>query len=532
MHDIIVVSDLHIGRGKNHATGRYFELETFFYDEDFDRFCEYLCKDAHDRNTPFKLVFNGDTFDFLRLDPVPEEWGGKKNAFNPVLTPQRAALELESILAGHPFFLNGIVRVLAEGNEVLVMPGNHDVEIQWAPVHDAMREAIREHAKFADDPEHAERALSRLQFRPWFYYEEGRVWIEHGCQYDPENAFRYPLREALVTAGDALHEAELDNPLGNFFQRYLYNAFGHITFIVPSTRANTRYLKWLLFNQPQLLLRIIKSHWRFWWQVVRRVTQYPSRQRDRIAAAHTQRLGELAEESGLGETLLEIDAMKETRADISAAISGFGRAALKGVFGVVVVGMLVFGLWFAAIHGLNQMQMGLMGKAALFLAFGFVFLFSAFGSVLYLLLRSNASLPPQPMRRAAAKLGQMLNVPIVTFGHSHDEVLWRQDRAEDAPSWYYNTGTWIAVFTHDVLLPRERVQFTFLRIRGKAGELMHWSPGRGQPLPVILLDEEPRASGPAGAASSVIGEIMGAGKAMGGARPPEAAHAPKTRGDV
>lgn len=518
MHDIIVVSDLHIGRGKNSHTGRFFELETFFYDEDFRSFCEYLCKDSHERGVPFKLVFNGDTFDFLRLDPVPEGIDGKKATFTPVMTPQRTALELESIMAGHPLFLEGMASVLASGNEILMMPGNHDVEVQWAPVHEALRDAIAEHPLFAGDPERAERALSRMTFSPWFHYEKGRIWIEHGCQYDPENAFRYPLREGLVEAGDALHQAELDNPLGNFFQRYLYNAFGHITFIVPSTRANTRYLKWLLFNQPQLLLRIIKSHWRFWWQIVRRVTQYPSRQRDRIAAAHDQRLHELAEESGLGQTLLDIDAMKETRADISAAVSGFGRAAIKGALGAVLVGVLVFGLWFAAIHGLNQMQLGLMGKAALFLAFGFFFLFSAFGSVLYLLLRSNAALPPQPMRRAAARLGSMLDVPIVTFGHSHDEVLWRQDISVDAPSWYYNTGTWIAVFTHDVLLPRERVQFTFLRVRGKSGELMHWSPGRREPLPVVLLDEDYEAGTAVAAAGSMLGSMVGS---IGGARPPE-----------
>jgi len=518
MHDIIVVSDLHIGRGKNRQTGRYFELETFFYDEDFRRFCEFLCKEAERREVPFKLVFNGDTFDFLRLDAVPEEIGAKKSAFSPVMTPQRTAMELERILAGHPLFLQGIIHVLDQGNEVLIMPGNHDVEIQWSPVQNAMRDAIEHHEMFAGDPERAQQALDRLEFRPWFYYEEGRIWIEHGCQYDPENAFRYPLREGLATAGDALHEAELDNPLGNFFQRYLYNAFGNVTFIVPSTRANTRYVKWLLFNQPQLLLSVVKSHWRFWWQIVRRVTQYPSRQRDRLAAAHEQRLAELAEESGLGQTLLDIDAMKETRADISAAVQSFGRAAVKGVFGLVLVGLLVFGLWFAAIHGLNQLEMGLMGKAIVFLGLGFGFLFTAFGAALYLMLRNDTNIPPQPMRRAAAELAERLDVPIVTMGHSHDEVLWRQNRGGELPSWYYNTGTWIAVFTHDVLLPRERVQSTFLRVRGKRGELMHWSPGRGEPLPVILLDEAPGAPTNVGAAGSMIGSVVGA---MGTPRGPD-----------
>jgi UDP-2,3-diacylglucosamine pyrophosphatase LpxH len=495
VHDLFVVSDLHIGRGKNSQTGRHYELETFFYDEDFRRFCEYICKQAAEREVPLKLVFNGDTFDLLRLDPVPlpEEFENHPGSYNPVMTPARAAAEMTRVFEGHPQFLEALVIVLSAGNEIVMLPGNHDIEVQWEPVRDAIRDAIRTAPRLAGDPARADDALSRLHFHSWFYHEPGRAWIEHGCQYDPENAFRYPLRGGLVDEEDALHQAELDNPLGNFFQRYLYNAFGHITFIVPSTRANTRYVKWLVFNHPQLLARVITSHWRFWWHVLRRVAKYPSRQRDRLQRAHEDELEQLARSSSLGDKLRKIDSFKETRADVTATLQSLGRQAVKLGFSILMIGLLVLGLWFAMFHGLNQLQLGLMGKATVFLTLGFVFLFSAFGAVLFMLTRSNAGVPPQPLREAAAKIGTLVDVPIVTFGHTHDEVLFRHPRPEGSDSWYYNTGTWIAVFTHDVLLPRERIQFTFLRIRGHSAELLHWSPGRGEPMPVILLDE-PRES--------------------------------------
>ena len=50
------VSDLHLGRGKNSHTGRYFELEAFFYDEDFRGFCQWLVDDAHKRNASLRLA--------------------------------------------------------------------------------------------------------------------------------------------------------------------------------------------------------------------------------------------------------------------------------------------------------------------------------------------------------------------------------------------------------------------------------------------------------------------------------------------
>ena len=500
MHDLIVVSDLHIGRGKNPESGRYYELEAFFYDDDFRRFCEWLISDARSANRDFKLILNGDTFDLLRLDavPLPEELQAddtkrraklERSTFAPVLTPSRAAAELARILEGHPRFCAAIAKVLAAGYDVVVLPGNHDIEIQWEPVQQAMREALVASGELGDD-ETCATALAHLDFAPWFYHEPGRVWIEHGCQYDPENAFRFPLRRRLVSVPDAVHEAELDNPLGNFFQRYLYNAFGHITFIVPSTRANARYLKWLTLNNPALLLGIVRSHWRFWWQVVKRVLKYPARARDRLADNHARELAELAEESGLGETLFTIDRLKNTHTDLVQAIRGFGWIALKTAGAALLVGSLVLGTWFAGYHAINQVTMGFVGKAALFLMFSFLFLMMLLGALAYTLLRGGAAVPPEPMRRAAAELSRLLRVPLVSFGHSHDEVLWRNAGGGDRGSWYFNTGTWIAVFTHDVLLPRERVQFTFLRVRDSTGELLHWSPGRGEPLPVILLDEE------------------------------------------
>src|SRR5688572_657951 len=99
MHDIIVVSDLHLGRGKNPYTGRYYELEAFFYDEDFRTFCEFLCREAQERGRRLKLVFNGDTFDLLRLDPLSLPKGPRSRTFPPVLTPRRAATEVSRILA-------------------------------------------------------------------------------------------------------------------------------------------------------------------------------------------------------------------------------------------------------------------------------------------------------------------------------------------------------------------------------------------------------------------------------------------------
>ena len=73
--DIVVVSDLHLGRGKNPATGRYSRLEAFFFDDDFDGFCRWLCSEAEAHKIGVTLVLNGDTLRHRMLHtslPLPE----------------------------------------------------------------------------------------------------------------------------------------------------------------------------------------------------------------------------------------------------------------------------------------------------------------------------------------------------------------------------------------------------------------------------------------------------------------------------
>lgn len=491
MHDIVVMSDLHMGRGKNPDTGRFHSLEAFFYDDDFARFCRWLCSQAASRELPFKLVFNGDVFDLLRIEPEPLDAATpRERRFGATLGPEQAAQVVSQILAGHPRFVEGVATVLLAGHQVVFLPGNHDVELQWAPVQDAVRAAVL-NSVLARGGE-ARVAEGLLRFEPWFHHEAGRVWIEHGSQYDPECSFKSWLRGGLTQVEVSVDEAEQDFPLGNFFQRYLYNAFGGITFIVPSTRANARYMKWLLFNQPRTLFRVGVSHLPFAFQLLRRMVQKDGPARDAMRRTHQAELDELATSSGLSERLRTVEGFKNVNA-VSEAVRAIVRQTVVAVASVMAVAFFGAGLWFAGFHAINQLGAGFGLKALLFLALNFFFIVAAASGLAYALLRQPGPESAPPLRRAAARIAEQLDVAVVSFGHTHDESVsplhYGGKRA-----WYFNTGTWIAVFSHDVLIPRERVQFTFLRIRGNEGELLHWSPGRGEPQPVILLDEDDGAA--------------------------------------
>jgi UDP-2,3-diacylglucosamine pyrophosphatase LpxH/uncharacterized membrane protein len=488
LRDLVVVSDLHLGRGFDPRTKRWHTLETFFYDEDFRGFCEWLCGDAVRRGVPFALVLNGDVLDLLRIepDPVPGGASGLERRFGPPVTPAVAARMTADILRGHAAFADALAIVLAAGQEVVFLPGNHDLELQWEPVQEEVRGAV---AGRLDARRVPRSALERLRFEPWFLHEPGRIWIEHGCQYDPENAFRFPLRRRLAASPQAVTVAERDMPLGNFFQKYLYNAFGSITFIVPSSRANYRYFRFLLANRPSLIVSVARSQGRFLVQLLRRLARAPAVAWQRDAEqSHAAELAELAQRSGLGQRLHDVDALRFVGADAARAASGLFRQALKLAAGISIVTLAAMLVWASTWRAVDTLMVGFGWKTLLTLALYLVFGAVGLAALVAAALRVPSDEPPRPLATAAERIADVVGVPLVVFGHTHEETV-SPLHGPGAGGWYFNTGTWIAVFTHDILVPRERVQYTFLRVQGHEGELLQWSPGRGRPAPVILLEE-------------------------------------------
>lgn len=483
--DIVVVSDLHLGRGKNPDTGRYYRLEAFFFDDDFEAFCRWLCTEAEARKTGLTLVLNGDTFDLLRIEPADND--NKPTQHTPQLTPAVASNVIAAIVAGHPTFVTGLARLLVEGHRVVFTPGNHDLELQWECVQNVVRDALLARAVDLDELKGAH-VTDQIRFEPWFYHEPGRIWIEHGCQYDPENAFQYPLRAGIEADAAAVAQAERDLPMGTVFQRYLYNGFGNITFIVPNSRSNLRYFRWLILNKPRLLARVVFSQFPFFLQVLRRLAKSAG-STELVEDAHEAELDRIATSSGLDDRVHVIDDFKQVRGSAAVVTRGILLQILKVFAFTLVTAFVGAGLWFSGFYAINEIEGGLGFKAVLFLALNFLFLLITTVTVTLVLLKAPKGPSSKQPRRAAKKIAEVLDVPLVTFGHTHDEVIWRFDRKTGDSTWFFNTGTWIAVFTSDELVPRERVQYTFLRVRGDTGELLRWSPGRHEASPVILLEE-------------------------------------------
>jgi choline dehydrogenase-like flavoprotein/UDP-2,3-diacylglucosamine pyrophosphatase LpxH len=225
---ILLVSDLHLGAGQDPTTGRYRQRENFLADHAFREFLDHFAPAGPDSAL---LVINGDAFDFLRIDDIPETdedfaaWGQELSALG---APQpeaklrtlhrrerryglrtnnyKSVWKLSRIAAGHPGFFAALGWWIAQGGAIVFVKGNHDLELYWPLVQQAIRRRIAQTAG-TDADHHVLFVQDGFQL--------ANVYIEHGHRFDPQTAVK---GEPLLKRRD-----ELNLPLGSFVNRYVIN---------------------------------------------------------------------------------------------------------------------------------------------------------------------------------------------------------------------------------------------------------------------------------------------------------------------
>jgi UDP-2,3-diacylglucosamine pyrophosphatase LpxH len=166
-----LISDLHLG-GAQPATAdpndRGFRICT--HGSDLAKFVSALAN----KPEPVELIINGDAVDFLAEDDAGAGWA-------PFTTDQTAAVrKLESIVSRDPALFEALAQLVERGHRLVLLIGNHDVELALPLVRQKLAERLR--------------VTGRHDFQ-FIYdgeaYQVGRALIEHGNRYDSYNVVDY-----------------------------------------------------------------------------------------------------------------------------------------------------------------------------------------------------------------------------------------------------------------------------------------------------------------------------------------------------
>ncbi len=517
----LFVSDLHLSEGRNPATGLIHRNEDFFEDRAFAQFIAYHAALSRDPaapayyQKPWKLVINGDIFDFLQVVSLPAE-GDELLAITGIsqykdlqsntckfglgTKPKEIVWKLSRIAAGHPLFFQALAWFLAqEGNELVCMKGNHDIELYWPAVQHHMKtlltEAYREWRNhhdmecplpvYDDMPAELNPNILRtaVHFPPFHLYEPDLFYVEHGCQYDPANAFanfddpRLPANPELI-----------ELPSGSLFVRYFFNRVESIHPFADNLKPISRYIFWLLQNAPaeiiNILTNILPDYLSAWNQ-----TRHKMKNRGQAQAP----------DEPFRQKLLKIHLQSQAaleKASKQTTLRMIGSGAL------LFTAVLIFLITIRAV-GAGQYALGIVLL---------LLILAALGGSLTLFHSLNKLLTEPYLYTAACHVAHLLNgqpnrggARYLIFGHDHAAKMWEispQDGADtpDYRQWYVNTGSWIPVFSEEERLERPSAHLTFLRLvpeqiqanapHSDVPELLRWSPEATRPLPVRLFSGE------------------------------------------
>ena len=237
MPDIkIVLSDLHLGAGLPDA-GNW--LEDFDQDDLFAALLGRLAAESEATQQGMELVLAGDTFEFLQVPAMaPEDYSAERGyGADAYLASSAAAscLKMALIIAGHRIWFDALRRFVSEQRpvrSVTFIKGNHDVNLHWAEVQAAIRQAL--------DSATGRRAAC-VRFLERRLLRDG-VYIEHGNQY-LERVNWFP---DFTEPHDLDHPEELYLPAGSRFVCRFFNRLERRHYWLDGVKPLTAMI-WYLF---------------------------------------------------------------------------------------------------------------------------------------------------------------------------------------------------------------------------------------------------------------------------------------------
>ncbi len=505
--EIFVVSDLHIASGRNY-TGVYQGTENFFADDSFYRFLKYANEIKKTDNA--LLVINGDIFDFLRITNYPgevkeipfskrfkqalklnfvskkkkrfhrdaekeyEEWHYelKKVGIKKTITelkqsiskkemeyglqtdPFKTIYKLIKIKTGHPAFISALSDWMKQGNKLLILKGNHDLELYFPDVRNYIRLMIAEAIYDIQSNQNIAEILKNIVLPGITFIDDSveidnDLYIEHGHRYDK---FCMVLDNAILKDDPS----ELNLPFGSFFNRYLLNRIELFYPFLDNVRPSINVLSILLRENFALGLKIMFQYIPAFFKILSKKLRY-------------------------------------------------GWFMFNRVFWFVLAVLLPFIIvyfFYPEIVKIIKDQLTAIQNPSDAVAF-ILNQIKNIGPfiVSYLLARLVAWFQlsePSSLNEFAKLRFEGSNYRFMTMGHTHNpgEYIFEIDNVYRR---FYNTGTWIPVIESSTAEIREDKTYTFLHfVRDEAGKLQpsnegllqRWNDDAGRPELQVLIERK------------------------------------------
>lgn len=439
-----VVSDIHLTTAepvhpKDKLWKRY-KQKDFFIDGAFEEFLQHVQKDLPGES--IELIMAGDIFDFDGVTQLPLKqkfhinWLERKRGLSS--EERKSRFKMRLIIEDHPVFFRALKTFVKNGNKLVFIIGNHDLELHW----DSIKLQILGALELTQDER------QRVRFNNWFYISNEDTLIEHGNQHDSHNVCQDPVNPII----SGRFKKRIRLPFGSLANRYMMNGMGYFNPHSDRTYIMTLY-EYMRFAVKHLLKREPLIMWTWFSGAIVTLVQTfsegltpevkdPLRVEDQVE--------EIAVQANASPKVVR--ALKEIHAPpaIFDPIGVMRELWLDRAFLVAAAAVLVFELVSFVRLVVNVSFLWVFVLFALFIPF-FVFYFKSIHSKVIVPLR---------FYERAAKLGARISgVKRVIYGHTHQFMHTNFSGIE-----YLNSGTWSPAFD-DVECTKPTCPKTFVWIK-------------------------------------------------------------------
>lgn len=226
MH-LLVLSDLHLGKGKYLKDGQVNIHEEFVEDEKFQEFLEYHSTEKYE-NEEIHLILNGDILNLTQMDV--------DGVFTHLLTEDHIEQIVTEIIEGHPIFFDALRDFASKpGKRISYIFGNHDIAMIFSKPQQVIEKVIGHKINFTHQ------------------YIRNGVLIEHGHRFEPVNTV---ARSKLIIPGPDGKDI-INLPWASLFCLYLLPKLKIERPNIDKIRPLSQYIKWTIFKDFSFFIKLI-----------------------------------------------------------------------------------------------------------------------------------------------------------------------------------------------------------------------------------------------------------------------------------
>ncbi len=486
-YDYLMLSDVHLGSDIVPHLRPWATSTWLMRDADVDeRLVSFLDYHRRERSPgrPWKLVIAGDFLDLVgvsigpydalvRTPPTPEE---RRNGMGSAA--DHVVHKIRRIADRHTRVFRSLNAFVAEGHSIVLVRGNHDVELHWRAAQRAFVQAIVQHEP---DPARRTALASQIEVCPWFFAVEGVLYVEHGHEFDRMCGYGDPLLPTCLRDPKRIRSTPFSVLLRNVARptkglstaSYGYVGMGaYLTLL-----ANLG-----LVGSAQIAVRYARACTRLVSECFARASSDAREAVRRLRAR--ARLKRFALRVAVDESLLvALSALYERPAFASLSFVLRSLYLDRMLAGALALTSGALTLW---------LQTHAFSVSAAISAFATVVL------MLFTLLgRGSNTAPTARMHEGATKIAALFRARWVVMGHTHQPVF--ASIGNDAT--YVNLGSWGADELPDEQTEAHPCSSTFLVLREREGayhgELLRWNaeeargePAWGEPVQAVRAADE------------------------------------------